>query len=63
MTDIQKKTQFQIAVENEIKCDLCGSSIFFMYGNQWDNDRAICSNRECSAEIVYPTTTTPEELE
>jgi hypothetical protein len=34
-----------------------------MYGYGWDNDRIICAERDCYAEIVYPTTTEAKESE
>ena len=56
-----KKNQFQIAESNKIKCDICGKKMNFLYGCLFDNDRAICSDIDCGAEIEYPTSTSPEE--
>lgn len=52
-----EKTQFQKAIEAEIKCDLCGAPMLAMYGYGWDNDRMVCGNRDCGGEVVYPTST------
>ena len=50
-------TQFERAVEDQIVCDLCGGPMLPMYGAGFDNDRMICGNMECFAEIIYPTST------
>ena len=53
-------TQFEKAMKSpKVECDICGGVMHAMYGCGWDNDRIICANRECGAEIVYPTTTEP----
>jgi ribosomal protein S27E len=49
--------------EKEIVCDICGSIMLPLYGGGWDNDRMACTNRECGAEIVFPTSTLFEEEE
>jgi hypothetical protein len=50
--------QFEIAIGQEkIVCDICGGVMHPMYGCGWDYDRIICAERDCGAEIVYPTTT------
>lgn len=50
-------TQFEKIIKNEIKCDICGEIMHPVYGGGWENDRVLCANRECQAEIVYPTST------
>jgi hypothetical protein len=50
-------TQFKKATKSTIACDICGEIMHPMYGCGWDNDRMVCANRECNAEIVYPTST------
>lgn len=54
--------QFEAAIQHEIHCDICGEIMHPMYGGGWDNDRIICANPECGAEIVFPTST-PVETE
>ena len=56
--------QFEKAIQQEsIPCDICESVMLPMHGGGWDNDRIVCSNRDCGAEIEYPTSTecTPNE--
>ncbi len=50
-------TQFEKATKEPIKCDICGEIMHAMYGGGWDNDRIVCPNRECGAEIEYQTST------
>jgi hypothetical protein len=57
------KTQFQIMAEKEIRCDICGNLMLPMYGGGWDDDRMACTDRECGAEIVFPTSTEVGEQE
>lgn len=54
---MSEKTQFKIMAEKEIRCDICGGLMLPMYGGGWDNDRMVCVERECGAEIVFPTST------
>lgn len=44
-----------------MKCELCGSATVSLPGGGWDNDRIYCSNRDCTAEYVFPTTTDVED--
>jgi len=53
--------QFEKMATEEIKCDICGSPMLPMFGGGWDNDRMCCTDRECGAEIVFPTSTMIEE--
>jgi len=54
--------QFERAIQQkEIRCDICGGIMLPMYGCGWDYDRIICAERECHAEIQYPTTTEAKE--
>ena len=50
-------TQFEKAIQETVKCDICGEVMHPMYGAGWDNDRIVCANRDCGAEIEYPTST------
>ena len=50
-------TQFEQVLGKVIKCDICGEVMHPMYGCGWDNDRLVCANKDCNAEIVYPTST------
>jgi len=56
-------TQFEKMAQSPITCDICGGTMITLYGCGWDNDRIMCSNRDCSGEIIFPTSTevTPEE--
>lgn len=47
--------------ERNMKCELCGSATVSLPGGGWDNDRIYCSNRDCTAEYVFPTTTDVED--
>lgn len=49
--------QFERMASQKIKCDICGSPMLPMYGWGWDNDRMVCTDSECMAEIVFPTST------
>jgi len=46
-------------------CDICGKPMVYMYGGGWDNDRIVCMDTECCAEMVFPTSTIyePEDRE
>jgi len=60
MTDREQEnrmTQFEKATQENIVCDICGEIMHPMYGGGWENDRLVCADRECGAEIVYPTST------
>ena len=50
-------TQFEKAIQGPVMCDICGEVMLPMYGGGFDNDRIVCANRECGAEIEYPTST------
>ena len=50
-------TQFERAIQKPVMCDICGEIMLPMYGGGFDNDRIVCANRECGAEIEYPTST------
>ena len=54
-------TQFEKVMESEVKCYICGGVMLAIPGGGWDNDRFLCADRECWAEIVYPTSTLVEE--
>lgn len=51
------KTIFEIVAEKDIKCEVCGEPTIALYGGGWDNDRIYCSDSECGAEYVFPTST------
>jgi hypothetical protein len=67
--ELQKKAQKGGAVnqfeamsaQEKIKCDICGGVMLPLPGCGWDNDRMICTERDCRAEIVFPTSTEVEE--
>lgn len=40
-----------------IICDICGKTMIAIHGGGWDNDIIYCPNKDCGAEIVFPTTT------
>ena len=50
-------TQFEKAIQEPVTCDICGEVMHPMYGGGWDNDRIVCADRDCGAEIEYPTST------
>jgi len=54
-------TLFQEMADRNIKCEICESPTIAIYGGGWDNDRIVCSDRECGAEYTFPTTTSPQE--
>lgn len=54
---MKDKTVFEQVIEMNQNCDICGSIMLPMYGGGWDNDRIVCTNRECCAEIEFPTST------
>lgn len=56
-------TQFEIMKDKEVRCDICGGLMLPMWGGGWENDRMVCSDRECEAEIVFPTSTPIEDEE
>lgn len=50
--------QFEKAIKKgPVKCDICGGTMHAMYGAGFDNDRIVCAERDCQAEIEYPTST------
>ena len=48
-------TIFKELAERNIKCEICGAETIALYGCGWENDIIYCSDRECSAEYVFPT--------
>jgi hypothetical protein len=46
-----------IAAMPDLKCDICGQAMVMLHGGGWDNDRIYCTDPNCSAEIVFPTST------
>lgn len=51
-------TQFEKAIQQgPITCDICNGIMHPMHGGGWDNDRIVCADRDCGAEIIYPTST------
>ena len=59
------KNMFQkMADRCPIKCDICGGTMHAMHGGGWDNDRIMCAEHDCHAEIEFPTSTEfePEEV-
>jgi hypothetical protein len=50
-------TKFEEMASKEVVCDICCRTMYPLPGNGWDNDRMICEDRECGAEIVFPTST------
>jgi hypothetical protein len=55
---------FQRLIKEEIKCDICvGETMIGLYGGGWDNDRLICGDKDCQAEIEFPTSTECEGQE
>jgi len=40
---------------------ICGEVMLPMWGAGWDNDRMECTDPDCGAEIVFPTSKAPEE--
>ena len=56
-------TQFEIMAAQEIVCDICGGRMVALYGGGWDNDRMMCVEPGCHAEIEFPTSTQCEEDE
>ena len=57
MKKINFKNQFQKAIEVPIYCDICGAIMYPMYGGGFDNDRIVCIEKDCQAEITYPSST------
>lgn len=58
---MKKETMFEKAIKETVNCDICGVVMHVLYGCGWDNDRIICSDQDCGAEIEYPTSTMAEE--
>ena len=49
---------FQKAIKDGVPpCDICGGRMACIHGGGWDNDCIFCTNKDCGAEIVYPTST------
>lgn len=46
----------EIAARN-LPCEICGKPTIALYGGGWDNDRIYCTDLDCGAEYVFPTTT------
>jgi len=50
--------QFQIALKQKrIVCDICGCLMLPIFGGGWENDLIVCTDHDCGAEIVYPSST------
>lgn len=52
---------FEEISKREIKCEICGSDTIALYGGGWDNDRIYCTDKDCCAEYVFPTTTRADD--
>jgi hypothetical protein len=44
-------------------CDICGAEMIAIHGNAFDHDLIYCTDPECGAEVVFPTSTAVEEGE
>lgn len=56
--------QFEKAIKDgSIDCDICEKPMIIIHGGGWDNDRIHCSDRDCGAEIQYPTSTEYKQIE
>lgn len=55
------ETNFRKSIKGKAFCDICGKEMLPLYGCGFDHDRLICPDRDCGAEIVFPTTTDPAE--
>lgn len=42
------------------KCPLCQSQIIRLWGEGWDWDRAVCSNRKCDYDVELDVMTCTE---
>jgi len=54
---------FEKNIKNENKCPLCKSTLIFINGNSWDYDTEYCTDKACSYEYEYDTSTVVEEKE
>lgn len=50
-------TQFDKIVNKEVMCDICEEVMLPIYGWGWYEDILACTNYECGAEIIFPTST------
>lgn len=50
-------TLFKEIAQRNLPCELCGKPTIAIFGGGWYSDRIYCSDRECGAEYVFPTTT------
>jgi hypothetical protein len=53
----KKLTLFERVSREKIKCETCGSETISLPGGGWDYDRIYCSDPNCAAEYVFPTST------
>jgi len=58
---LEGMTIFEQLADIGIKCEICEANTISLYGEGRDNDRIYCSDRECGAEYVFPTSTEIEE--
>ena len=54
-------TLFEKIAASDLKCEVCGSDTVAVYGCDWENDIIHCSDANCSAEYIFPTSTTKDE--
>jgi len=54
---------FEEIANRDISCEIFGAKTISIHGGGWDNDRIHCSDRDCGAEYVFPTTTCHAETE
>lgn len=50
MTEFERMMQRKV-----VRCDCCGEVMLPLWGGGWDNDRFICTDPDCGAEIEFPT--------
>lgn len=46
---------FKELADRNIKCEICGAETIALHGCGWEKDIIYCSDRECGAEYVFPT--------
>ena len=47
----------RIIKDGPIQCDICQGNMNALYGGGWDNDRLLCDDYDCGAEVVFASST------
>lgn len=50
-------------INDDVKCEVCGSDLLPVYGWMWTQDSFLCPERDCDFVIDLETSTVPDDSE